>query len=427
MHDIRAIRTHPDIFDAAMAKRGLSPQSPEILAHDEARRAAQTKLQDLQAERNALSKSIGGLKKDGKHDEADAVMAKVAEIKDQMTALEEDERQSAEALTHILETLPNAPFEDVPQGEDEDDNVLVRTWGEPKSYNFEPKQHFDVGEDLGLLDFEQAAHMSGARFAILKGNLARLERALANFMLDIHINDHGLREVAPPFLVRANALYGTSQLPKFEEDLFKTDSDHYLIPTSEVPLTNLAADQIIPAEELPQRYTAFTPCFRSEAGSAGRDTRGLIRMHQFNKVEMVSIVDSDKSEEELERMTGCAEAILKALDLPYRVMILSTGDMGFGARKTYDLEVWLPGQNAYREISSCSNCGDFQARRMNARTRGKGEKDTRFVHTLNGSGLAVGRTMVAILENHQQADGSVHLPPVLHPYMGGITTLEMPS
>ena len=427
MHDIRAIRTHPDLFDAAMAKRGLPPQSPAILRHDEARRASQTKLQDLQSERNSLSKSIGLLKKDGKHGEADAVMAKVSQIKDQMTALEAEEQAAAEALKHLLETLPNTPFADVPKGEDEADNALVRTWGEPKGYNFEPKQHFDVGENLGLLDFEQAAHMSGARFAILKGHLARLERALANFMLDMHINDHGLTEIAPPFLVRANALYGTSQLPKFAEDLFKTDSDHYLIPTSEVPLTNLVADQIVPADSLPQRYTAFTPCFRSEAGSAGRDTRGLIRMHQFNKVEMVSIVEADQSEQELERMTGCAEAILQALDLPYRVMMLCSGDMGFGARKTYDLEVWLPGQDAYREISSCSNCGDFQARRMNARTRGKAEKDTRYVHTLNGSGLAVGRTMVAILENHQQIDGTVHLPAVLHPYMGGITTLEMPD
>ncbi len=425
MHDIRAIRTHPDAFDAAMAQRGLAPQSAAILAEDEARRSAQTKLQDLQSERNTLSKSIGGLKKDGQHEAADAAMAKVAEIKDLMADLETQEQAAATALTSLLETLPNAPMADVPQGEDEDDNAEVRRWGEPRSFDFEPKQHFDVGEGLGMLDFEQAAHMSGARFAVLKGQLARLERALASFMLDLHTNDNGLTEVAPPFLVRSNALYGTGQLPKFEEDLFKTDSEHYLIPTSEVPLTNLVADQIVAAETLPQRYTAFTPCFRSEAGSAGRDTRGLIRMHQFNKVEMVSIVEPDQSEAELERMTGCAEAILQALDLPYRVMLLCSGDMGFSARKTYDLEVWLPGQGTYREISSCSNCWDFQARRMNARTRGKAEKETRFVHTLNGSGLAVGRTMVAILENHQQADGSVHLPPVLHPYMGGITSLQM--
>jgi len=425
MHDIRAIRTHPDAFDAAMAQRGLAPQSAAILAEDEARRSAQTKLQDLQSERNTLSKSIGGLKKDGQHEAADAAMAKVAEIKDLMADLETQEQAAATALTSLLETLPNAPMADVPQGEDEDDNAEVRRWGEPRSFDFEPKQHFDVGEGLGMLDFEQAAHMSGARFAVLKGQLARLERALASFMLDLHTNHNGLTEVAPPFLVRSNALYGTGQLPKFEEDLFKTDSEHYLIPTSEVPLTNLVADQIVAAETLPQRYTAFTPCFRSEAGSAGRDTRGLIRMHQFNKVEMVSIVEPDQSEAELERMTGCAEAILQALDLPYRVMLLCSGDMGFSARKTYDLEVWLPGQGTYREISSCSNCWDFQARRMNARTRGKAEKETRFVHTLNGSGLAVGRTMVAILENHQQADGSVHLPPVLHPYMGGITSLQM--
>lgn len=425
MHDIRAIRTNPDAFDAAMAKRGLAPQSAAIFAQDETRRSAQTKLQDLQSERNTLSKSIGGLKKDGKHDEADAAMAKVSEIKDLMADLESQEHAAAAALNGVLETLPNAPMDDVPMGTCEEENAEVRRWGDPRNFDFEPKQHFDVGEGLGMLDFEQAAHMSGARFAVLKGQLARLERALAAFMLDLHTNDNGLTEVAPPFLVRSNALYGTGQLPKFEEDLFKTDSDHYLIPTSEVPLTNLVADQIVAAETLPQRYTAFTPCFRSEAGSAGRDTRGLIRMHQFNKVEMVSIVEPDQSEAELERMTGCAEAILQALDLPYRVMLLCSGDMGFSARKTYDLEVWLPGQGAYREISSCSNCWDFQARRMHARTRGKGEKDTRFVHTLNGSGLAVGRTMVAILENHQQADGSVHLPPVLHPYMGGITSLKM--
>ena len=301
-------------------------------------------------------------------------MERVADIKAQMEGLESDEKNIADKLAEHLSTLPNAPFDDVPDGEDENDNMEVRKWGTPRDFEFEPQQHFDVGEGLGLLDFEQAAAMSGARFALLKGSLARLERALAAFMLDMHVNDHGLTEIAPPFMVRAKALYGTSQLPKFEEDLFKTDSDHYLIPTSEVPLTNLAADQIIDTETLPHRYTAFTPCFRSEAGSAGRDTRGLVRLHQFNKVEMVSIVEASQSEAELERMTGCAEAILQALDLPYRVMMLCTGDMGFGARKTYDLEVWLPGQDAYREISSCSNCGDFQARRMNARTRAKARR-----------------------------------------------------
>ena len=427
MHDIRAIRTNPEKFDTAMAKRGLSPQSPAILQLDEARRLAQTKLQDLQSSRNALSKSIGALKKEGKHGEADEAMTKVTEIKDLMVALESEELAAATALTTILESLPNTPFEDVPHGHDERDNRQVRSWGQPKSFDYEPKQHFDLGEALGLLDFEQAAHMSGARFAILKGHLARLERALANFMIDMHVNHHGLREISLPFLVRSAALYGTGQLPKFEEDLFKTNRDLYLIPTSEVPLTNLVADQIVPAESLPQRYTAFTPCFRSEAGSAGRDTRGLIRMHQFNKVEMVSIVEADKSKEELERMTKCAEAVLQALNLPYRLMLLCSGDMGFSARKTYDLEVWLPGQKAYREISSCSNCGDFQARRMNARTRGKAEKETRYVHSLNGSGLAIGRTIVAILENHQQEDGTVHLPPPLHNYMGGIETLNVKS
>ena len=301
-------------------------------------------------------------------------MAKVADIKAQMEGLEAEESGVADRLTDHLATLPNAPLDDVPLGQDESDNLEMRRWGTPRQFDFDPQQHFDVGEALGLLDFEQAAAMSGARFALLKGALARLERALAAFMLDMHVNDHGLTEIAPPFLVRANALYGTSNLPKFEEDLFKTNSDHYLIPTAEVPLTNLAADQIIDTHTLPHRYTAFTPCFRSEAGSAGRDTRGLVRLHQFNKVEMVSIVEASQSEAELERMTGCAEAILQALDLPYRVMMLCCGDMGFGARKTYDLEVWLPGQNAYREISSCSNCGDFQARRMNARNRARGKR-----------------------------------------------------
>ena len=423
MHDIRAIRSHPTAFDAAMARRGLAPQAADILKLDEARRATQTNLQDLQAERKALSKSIGAYKKAGDAAAA-AAMDKVANIKGLMETLETKEKAAADRLVHMLSILPNMPFEDVPEGADEADNQELRKWGRPRLFDFEPKQHFDIGEALGLLDFEQAAAMSGARFALLRGDLARLERALAAFMLDMHVNDHGLTEIAPPFMVRASALYGTSNLPKFEEDLFKTNSEHYLIPTSEVPLTNLAADQIIATETLPHRYTAFTPCFRSEAGSAGRDTRGLVRLHQFNKVEMVSITQASQSEAELERMTGCAEAILQALDLPYRVMLLCAGDMGFGARKTYDLEVWLPGQEAYREISSCSNCGDFQARRMNARTRARGDKETHFVHTLNGSGLAVGRTMVAILENHQQADGTVHLPPVLHPYMGGVTKLE---
>ncbi|MGB0786165.1 MAG: serine--tRNA ligase [Alphaproteobacteria bacterium] len=425
MHDIRAIRSNPDQFDAAMKKRGLEPQSSDILAYDSTRREAQTRLQALQSERNVISKTVGSLKKQGNHDDAEAAMGEVARIKDLMILLEREEQSAAASLNSLLEGLPNSPQEDVPMGYDESQNLEIRKWGEPKEFKYEPKQHFDIGEGLGLLDFEIAAQMSGSRFAVLKGALARLERALANFMLDKHINEHGLEEVAPPFLVRANALYGTSQLPKFEEDLFKTDSDHYLIPTSEVPLTNLAADQIIAAESLPHRYTAFTPCFRSEAGSAGRDTRGLIRMHQFSKVEMVSIVAPDSSEMELERMTECAESILQALGLPYRVMLLCSGDMGFGARKTYDLEVWLPAQAAYREISSCSNCGDFQSRRMNSRMRTKDEKELSPVHTLNGSGLAVGRTMVALLENYQQSDGTVLLPDVLSPYMGGMTKLSL--
>ena len=423
MHDIRAIRAHPEHFDAAMVKRGLAPQSAPILAQDTARRDAQTRLQDLQSERNDLSKSIGRLKHWGQNAEAEAAMTRVAELKATIANLETQEQAHAANLQSLLESLPNAPLEDVPKGADETDNVEVRRWGTPGTFAFAPKQHFEIGEALGLLDFDVAARMSGARFAVLRGHLAKLERALAAFMLDMHIDKHGLQEIAPPALVRAKALYGTGNLPKFEEDLFKTTSDHYLIPTAEVSLTNLVADQIVPAETLPHRYTAFTPCFRSEAGSAGRDTRGLIRMHQFSKVEMVSIVEADQSAAELERMTQCAEAILKALGLPYRLMLLCAGDMGPSARKTYDLEVWLPGQAAYREISSCSNCGDFQARRMNARTRWRGEKDLRHVHTLNGSGLALGRTLVALMENYQEADGSVALPEVLWPYMGGVTRL----
>ena len=312
----------------------------------------------------------------------------------------------------------------MPVGEDENDNELVRAWGQPKTFDFEPRQHFELGESLGLMDFDSAAYMSGARFVFLHGDLARLERALTNFMLDLHTREHGLQETVTPYLVREQALYGTGQLPKFEQDVFKTQEGFYLIPTSEVPLTNLAANQIVDAEGLPHRYTAFTPCFRSEAGSAGRDTRGLVRLHQFHKVEMVSITSADQSEEEHERMTACAEAVLQQLGLPYRLMKLCTGDMGFGMAKTYDLEVWLPGQGAYREISSCSNALDFQARRMKARYRAAGEKETKFVHTLNGSGVAVGRAMVAVIENYQQEDGSVLIPEVLLPYMAGKTVIE---
>ena len=424
MHDIKAIRQAPDAFDANWAKRGIAPQSAEILRQDEARRAVQTELQELQNRRNTASKAVGEAKRSKDEARAEALMAEVAEVKERMTALEDEERLLSAALDDLLGGLPNQLFDDVPVGDDEEDNELVRTWGEPKDLGFEARQHFEIGESLGLMDFESAAYTSGARFVFLHGELARLERALTNFMLDLHTSEHGLQETVTPYLVRDNALYGTGQLPKFEEDLFKTQEGFYLIPTSEVPLTNLAGDQIIDTETLPHRYTAFTPCFRSEAGSAGRDTRGLVRLHQFNKVEMVSITTADQSEAEHERMTQCAEVVLQKLGLAYRVMKLCTGDMGFGMAKTYDLEVWLPGQNAYREISSCSNARDFQARRMKARCRAKDQKETQFVHTLNGSGVAVGRAMVAVIENYQREDGSVLVPEVLVPYMGGKTKIE---
>ena len=424
MHDLKAIRQNPDAFDDNWARRGLAPQTQQILSQDEARRAVQTELQELQNQRNLASKAVGEAKRNKDEAKAEALMEQVGEIKDRMATLEEEERLLGAALDDLLAGLPNQIDPDVPVGEDDSENEFVRKWGEKPNFNFEPKQHFDVGEQLGLMDFERAAHISGSRFVFLHGDLARLERALANFMLDLHTTEHGLQETVAPALVRGKALYGTGQLPKFEEDLFKTDDGYYLIPTSEVPLPNLASEKIIERESLPHRYTAFTNCFRSEAGSAGRDTRGLVRLHQFNKVEMVTIAAPDQSEAELERMVGCAETVLQRLGLAYRVVKLCTGDIGFSAAKTYDLEVWLPGQDAYREISSCSNTRDFQARRMKARCRAKGEKETQFLHCLNGSGLAVGRTMVAIIENYQQVDGSVRIPPVLVPYMGGKTSIE---
>lgn len=424
MFDLKWIRENSDAFDAGLAKRGAAPLSADILKIDGERRDHLKTLQDAQAKRNAASKEIGKAKASGDEAAATAAIAEVAKIKEFIQNGEETEREINDRLNALLSSIPNLPHEDVPVGNDEDDNELVRTVGEKPSFDFEPKEHFDIGEALGLMDFETAAKMSGSRFVVLSGALARLERALAQFMLDLQTGEHGYTEVSPPTLVKANALYGTGQLPKFEEDLFKTTGDHYLIPTSEVPLTNIVADSIIDEDYLPRRFTAFTPCFRSEAGSAGRDTRGMIRQHQFMKVEMVSVTTPENSGDELERMTGCAEEVLKRLGLSYRVMKLCTGDMGFGARRTYDLEVWLPGQDMYREISSCSVCGDFQARRMNARYRVEGEKGGRFVHTLNGSGLAVGRTMVAVLENYQQADGSVVVPEVLKPYMGGIDVIK---
>ncbi len=423
MHDLRYIRENPETFDAALRSRGaVSSSSADILALDEARRAAQTRMQEIQSRRNAASKEVGQRKAKGEN--ADDLIAEVQALKDGLAQAEQEESDLAEKLDALLASLPNLPLADVPVGGGEDDNVEVRRIGEPRAFDFDAKEHFDLGEGLGLMDFETAATMSGARFVILKGALARLERALASFMLDTHTTQNGYTETIPPFLVRDNAMFGTGQLPKFAEDLFHTDDGFWLIPTAEVPLTNTAAEKIWDEAQLPMRLTAWTPCFRSEAGAAGKDTRGMIRQHQFSKVEMVSITHPDHSEAELERMTGCAEGILKALGLPFRTMVLCTGDMGFGARKTFDIEVWLPGQGRYREISSCSTCGDFQARRMKARFRTAGEKGTRFVHTLNGSGLAVGRTLIAVLENYQNADGSITVPEALRGYMGGLERIE---
>ncbi len=486
MHDIRFIRENPDAFDKGLARRGLPARSAEIIGLDEKARGVTTRLQDLQTKRNAASRAIGAAK--AKKDEAEAarLMAEVEAVKQEMPRLEAEEAAAKNALDDILAAIPNLPADDVPDGTDEHGNVEVRKWGEPRRIN-NAKEHFDIGEALGMMDFETAAKMSGARFVLLSGALARMERAIANLMLDTHTGEYGYTECSPPLLVRDNAVFGTGQLPKFEEDLFeargikgdevrafgereglaavnarlaratqeqinnegfrlahnfvieearrlereypaetlrkKFADKYWLIPTAEVPLTNIVADSIIDDDTLPLRFTAWTPCFRSEAGAAGKDTRGMIRMHQFSKVELVSITTPERSNEEHERMTACAEAILKKLELPFRTMALCAGDMGFASKKTYDIEVFLPGQNRYREISSCSNCGDFQARRMKARWRRKGEKGAAFVHTLNGSGLAVGRTLVAILENYQQADGSVAVPAALQGYMGGMTVV----
>jgi seryl-tRNA synthetase len=420
MHDLKWIRENPAAFDAGLARKGLTARSAEVLELDTERRAVQTRVQELQARRNEVSKQIGILKKQGQ--DASAVMEEVAKLKEEVPALEAKDRELAEAIDAILMALPNIPAADVPDGPDEDHNVELRKWGTPGVFGFEPKEHDALGAALGLMDFDGAAKLSGARFVVLKGKLARLERALAQFMLDTQTEEHGYTEVSPPTLVKDGALFGTGQLPKFGEDLFKTNTGHWLIPTAEVPLTNLYGDTIVDEASLPIRMTALTPCYRSEAGAAGKDTRGMIRQHQFWKVEMVSIAHPDQSGEEHERMTQCAETILQRLGLPYRVIVLCTGDMGFSSQKTYDIEVWLPGQNRYREISSCSNCGDFQARRMKARF--KSDKGNRLVHTLNGSGLAVGRTLVAVLENYQQADGSIVVPEVLRPYMGGTEVIR---
>ena len=423
MHDIAYIRSNPQEFDAALARRGAEPVADRIVALDAHKREATTRAQQAQSRRNEASKAIGQAMGQGDKDKAEALKAEVAEIKASMPEWEEAERAAAAELDHLLATLPNLPAADVPDGADESDNVELAQWGEKRSFDFEPREHADIGPALGM-DFETGTKLSGARFTFLRGDIARLHRALAQFMLDKQTRENGYTECNPPVLVGDEAMYGTDKLPKFAEDSFRTTDDRWLVPTSEVPLTYSVAGDILPDLAQPIRLTAHTLCFRSEAGSAGRDTRGFIRQHQFEKVEMVSICRPEDSEAEHERMTRCAEGILEALELPYRRMLLCTGDMGFGARKTYDLEVWLPGQGAYREISSCSNTGDFQARRMNARYRPEGEKKTAFVHTLNGSGLAVGRTLVAVMENYQQADGSVAVPEALAPYMGGVTKLE---
>ncbi len=490
MLDIRWIRENPGALDVALARRNAEPMADKIVALDAKRRAALTKLQETQERRNAASKEIGRAMGAKDMAMAESLKAEVAALKETMTALEADEKKLGSELDGILATIPNVPLSQVPIGKDENDNIEIRRVGEPRKFDFPPKEHFDLGEKLGMMDFDAAAKMSGARFVVLKGQLARLERALAQFMLDLHTDVHGYEEVSPPLLVRDEAMFGTGQLPKFKEDLFSTQknlpeeleydkmidgvversfaktmedvgenrsrpdivqsqmpnlqflallkqdlgggvkkayenlinnaSRLWLIPTAEVSLTNLVREEILDEKRLPMRLTAGTHCFRSEAGSAGRDTRGMIRQHQFFKVELVSITTPEQSMAEHERMTRCAEAVLEKLGLPFRTMVLCTGDMGFGAQKTHDIEVWLPGQGRYREISSCSVCGDFQARRMNARYRPEGEKGTRFVHTLNGSGVAVGRALVAVLENYQNEDGSVTVPDVLVPYMGGL-------
>ena len=417
MFDIKWIRDHPEAFDQGMEARGLPPQSAAVISLDQQRRDSQTALQEMQARRNEASKAIGQKKKAG--EDAEPLMAEVAALKDKMAAGEEAARQADEALTTLLSGLPNIPLPEVPIGPDESANELVRNRGSIPNLEGTPKQHFELGEALGQMDFEMAAKLSGSRFVLLRGDLSRLSRALANFMIDLHTREHGYLEVSPPYLVRDHVLYGTGQLPKFGEDLFKTEEGYWLIPTAEVPLTNLVRESILDEADLPKRFTALTPCFRSEAGSAGRDTRGMLRQHQFDKVELVSAVHPERSMEELERMLSCAEEVLTRLGLAYRVMLLSSGDMSAASRKTYDIEVWLPGQETYREISSCSNCWDYQARRMAARFRPEGEKATRFLHTLNGSGVAVGRALIAVMENYQQADGSIVIPEAVRPYMGG--------
>jgi len=421
MFDLKWIRDQPDAFDKGLGRRGLPAQSPEILRLDKAWREAQTEAERLQAERNRLSKEIGSAK--GKGEDVSAILKEVAASKDRQAAMEAEATERYRAVEAALAGIPNIPADDVPDGHDSDANREVRRHGSPPSFAFAPREHAEIGEGLGLMDFARAAKLSGARFVVLRGQLARMERALAQFMIDIHTREFGYTEVSPPLLVRDDAVYGTGSLPKFADDLFRTTTGLWLIPTAEVSLTNLVADEIVEETQLPLRFTAWTPCFRSEAGAAGKDTRGMIRQHQFYKVELVSIAHPEQSAAEHERMTACAEEILKRLGLAYRVVLLCTGDMGFAARKTYDIEVWLPGQNAYREISSCSTCGDFQARRMKARFRPTEGKGTRFVHTLNGSGLAIGRALIAVLENYQEGNDTVAVPDALKPYMGGLEVI----
>jgi seryl-tRNA synthetase len=472
MHDIRFIREHPDAFDHGLARRGLAPEAQRLIALDEDRRKKILELETAQARRNAASKEIGEAKKKKDEARASALLSEVATLKESLPRLEGDEKQASEALNKALAEIANVPLDDVPDGNDANDNVEHHRFGVKRNYAFAPKQHFDLGEALGQMDFETAAKLSGARFVVLKTGLARLERALGQLFLDVHTTEHGYAEVAPPLLVRDDVMFGTAQLPKFREDQFfaaaplsegdaklvadgivrknyhfevggtkewtfssvaeaverglnfDSRESFWLIPTAEVPLTNLVRESILDEAQLPLRYTACTPCFRAEAGAAGKDTRGMIRQHQFTKVELVSITTPEQSKDEHERMLACAEEVLKRLDLHYRVMTLSTGDMGFASQKTYDIEVWLPGQNAYREISSCSVCGDFQARRMNARYRTKEGRQVRHVHTLNGSGVAVGRALIAVMETYQQEDGSIAVPEALAPYMGGMKKIE---
>jgi seryl-tRNA synthetase len=418
MHDIRMVRADPAGFDAALARRGLPPAAAEALAKDEARRAAQSALQERQARRNALAKEIGQAKRTGA--DTAAQEAEATRLRDEMAALEAEAAAAERAQTAILEALPNILDADVPEGRDETANVALHQHGEPRELGFPPKQHFELGEALGLMDFALAAKLAGSRFTVLKGALARMERALGQWMTALHAEEHGYTEVSVPLLVNDASMYGTGQLPKFAEDLFRTTDGRWLIPTAEVPLTNFAAGEILSESTLPIRLTALSPCFRSEAGSAGRDTRGMLRQHQFWKTELVSITTPEQSAEEHERMTRCAERVLTELGLTWRRVVLCAGDTGFAAAKTYDLEVWLPGQGAWREISSCSNCRDFQARRMNARYRPAEGKGTAFVHTLNGSGVAVGRALIAVMETWQRQDGAIEVPEVLRPWMGGI-------